>query len=341
MPGPYCVLCGKRDKSVSYHGFPRNDESRKKWLDFCGIDENVLSTATKLCSNHFEEDKLIHKSKNTFLKSNALPTITSKKRKKHQCLDSSLNKSKNSKNISEEIVNNGTVNDNISEEIVSNGTINDKIHHNNGTAFNMTVNDGIVINDGVITNGTAHITVDDRIIDETIDNEIIDMTVDNGIVSNGGISDEIVDKTIHCVNDIITDETVHMGIHHDDGIIINETETLNSDTCLTVNRPSTPPNSERSNCFQTPVKNLHDPRFVGAIRTPHLATPRKARRALEVAKRTIEKQRRKIKTLQQAKIRLVSRITTIKGLIKHLKQKDLLSETTAENLMVTLGYDNN
>lgn len=196
--------------------FPRNDKSRKKWLDFCGIDENVLSTATKLCSYHFEEDKLIRKSKNTFLKCNALPTITNKKRKKRHRLDSSLKKSKNSKNISEEIVNNGTVND--------------KIHHNNGTAFNMTVNDGIVINDGVITNGTAHITVDNRIIDEVIDNGIIDMTVDNGIVSNGGISDEIVDKTIHCDNDIVTDETVHMGIHRDDGIIIDETETLNSDT---------------------------------------------------------------------------------------------------------------
>jgi len=127
---------------------------------------------------------------------------------------------------------------------------------------------------------------------------------------------------------------------HGDGIIINETETLNPDTCLTVNRLSTPPNSERSNCFQTPVKNLHDPRFVGAIRTSHFATPRKVRKALELAKRTIEKQRRKIKTLQQSKIRLVGRITTMKGLIKHLKQKNLSSETTAENLMVTLSNNN-
>ncbi|CAL1678881.1 unnamed protein product [Lasius platythorax] len=30
MPGPYCVLYSKRDKSVSYHRFPRNEESRKK-----------------------------------------------------------------------------------------------------------------------------------------------------------------------------------------------------------------------------------------------------------------------------------------------------------------------
>ncbi|KAM0732969.1 hypothetical protein ACS0PU_001130 [Formica fusca] len=251
--------------------FPRNEESRKKWLDFCGINEVVLSTATKLCSNHFEEDEFIHKSKITFLKSNALPTITSKKRKKHQRLDCSLKKSKHSKNIGEEIVNNGTVDD--------------KTHHNDGTAYNMTVNDGIVTNDGIIINGIAH------------------MTADNGIV--------------------------------------DETKTLSSDTCPTVDRPFTPPNSEESNCFQTPVKNLHDPRFVGAITTPHLATPRKARRALELAKRTIAKQRRKIKTLQQVKTRLVGRITTMKGLIKHLKQKDLLSETTAENLMVTRSNDNN
>lgn len=160
-------------------------------------------------------------------------------------------------------------------------------------------------------------TADDGIADETVEDGIVDMTVDNGIV-NGGISDGIVDKTIHCNNDIITNETVHMGIHRDDGIVTDETKTLSFDTCPTVERPSTPPNFEENNCFQTPVKNLHDPRFVSAITTPHLATPKKARRALELAKRTIAKQRRKIKTLQQAKTRLIDRITTIKGLIKHI-----------------------
>lgn len=220
MPGPYCVLCGKRDKAVSYHGFPRNEESRKKWLDFCGINEGVLSTATKLCSNHFEEDILIHKCKNTFLKSNALPTITSKKRKKHQHLDCSLQKkSKNSKNIGEEIVNNGTVDD--------------KIHHNDETTYNMTDNDGI------ITNEIAHLTANYA-------------------------------------------------------SIIDQTKMLSSDTCLTVDHPSTPPNSEGNNCLQTPVKNLHDPRFVGAIRTPHLATSKKARRVLELAQRTIAKKNQNV-----------------------------------------------
>lgn len=100
--------------------------------------------------------------------------------------------------------------------------------------------------------------------------------------------------------------------------------------------PSTPARDKTTLCsnWQTPTKTLHDPRFVSEIRTPHLATPRKAQRALQLAKWTITQQRRKIKTLQQAHNRLVARVTTMKELIKHLKQKNLLSEAAAENLQV-------
>lgn len=102
--------------------------------------------------------------------------------------------------------------------------------------------------------------------------------------------------------------------------------------------PSTPPRDEAIQCshFQTPTKTIPDPRYVSAIRTPHLATPRKARRALDVAKRTIAQQQRKIKTLQQARNRLISRVKTMKDLIKHLNHKNLLSETAAENLKVNM-----
>ncbi|EFN64983.1 hypothetical protein EAG_08519, partial [Camponotus floridanus] len=71
---------------------------------------------------------------------------------------------------------------------------------------------------------------------------------------------------------------------------------------------------------------IHNPRFVNEIRTPHLGTPRKARRALQFVKWTIIQQKQKIKTLQQARNRLIAHVTTMKGLIKHLKQKNLLSE---------------
>lgn len=125
-------------------------------------------------------------------------------------------------------------------------------------------------------------------------------------------------------------------------LCVSHIETLDSTTktegLLEVinNRPSTPMEVEVTLCsnWQTPTKIIHNPRFVNEIRTPHLATPRKARRALQLAKWTISQQKRKIKTLQQARNRLVARVTTMKGLIKHLKQKNFLSEAAAEHLQI-------
>ncbi|XP_039309958.1 uncharacterized protein LOC120358766 [Solenopsis invicta] len=56
--GVYCLLCGNRNKTVSYHRFPKNKQDREKWLSFCGIKEQDLNTATFLCSNHFKEEDL-------------------------------------------------------------------------------------------------------------------------------------------------------------------------------------------------------------------------------------------------------------------------------------------
>lgn len=83
--------------------------------------------------------------------------------------------------------------------------------------------------------------------------------------------------------------------------------------------------------FQTPMKvssnfripKIHVSRFISDIKTPHLAAPRKAKRALEVAKQIITQQQRKRKILQQCRNRLVVRIMILKDLLKHLKQKDL------------------
>lgn len=87
------------------------------------------------------------------------------------------------------------------------------------------------------------------------------------------------------------------------------------------NRPLTPPNCGNIECFQTPVKAVRIPRYIGEIRTPHLSTPRKAKRTLDIAKKIIQRQQKTIKTLKQAQRRLVVRIRTIKGLIQHLKKK--------------------
>lgn len=67
----------------------------------------------------------------------------------------------------------------------------------------------------------------------------------------------------------------------------------------------------------------HEPRYIGDIRISHLATPQRAERALNLAKLTVKKQRRKILTLQQTTTRLRKRIKTMKTLIDHLKKRML------------------
>lgn len=83
-----------------------------------------------------------------------------------------------------------------------------------------------------------------------------------------------------------------------------------------------------SNC-QTSSKTVSEPCFDGAIKTPRLVAPRTAR-TLESAKQTIKQQRRKIKTLQQARNRLLARITTMKALVENLKQRNLVLEKAAD-----------
>lgn len=75
---------------------------------------------------------------------------------------------------------------------------------------------------------------------------------------------------------------------------MSHTETLDSTTKAEIlledinNRPSAPMEDEVTLCsiWQTPAKIIHNPRFVNEIRIPHLTTPRKVRRALQLAKRT-------------------------------------------------------
>jgi len=82
------------------------------------------------------------------------------------------------------------------------------------------------------------------------------------------------------------------------------------------------------------LHRLQEPHYIGDITAQHLSTPRKAQRVLKIAKDTIARQQRKIKSLQQCRNRLVTRITTLKSLVKHLEQKNLLTEVAAEHLKV-------
>jgi len=81
---------------------------------------------------------------------------------------------------------------------------------------------------------------------------------------------------------------------------------------------------------------ISEPRYVGDIRSPHLATPRRAKRTLALARGVIDKLKRTIKTLQQSRNRLYARIKNMKDLVKELKKKNLISESAFDSLTVSL-----
>lgn len=55
--------------------FPKQKEIRQQWLGFCGINEDVLNTATRICSNHFQDYLKNKRGKAVVLNSNAVPSI--------------------------------------------------------------------------------------------------------------------------------------------------------------------------------------------------------------------------------------------------------------------------
>ena len=292
MPNRYCVLCGNRDKSDSYYSFPINEESRKKWLAYCGINEQVLNTVTKLCWNHFQKDDIIRIGKSTIVKHNAVPSIIRKKRKVYKC--SGL--IKNCKDYILKKQESATV--------------------RSGTVDNINCN-SVDINNA---------NLGDRTID---DGRVNDNTVYNGAV------DDISSNNVDIKNANFDNRTTDLG--NFEFVSVNEDPTLLlEETCGPVNRLSTPQNYESIQCFQTPIKAVRNLRYVGDIRPAHLATPREAERALQLAKQTIANQHRKIKSLQQARNRLIGRLMTMKALVKYFKKKSRMMEMTAKNLMVTL-----
>lgn len=91
---------------------------------------------------------------------------------------------------------------------------------------------------------------------------------------------------------------------------------------------------------ETPKKPKYcEPRYVGDIKSPHIATPRSAKRCLKLAKQTIHHQKLKIKSLQQQKRNLNNRIKNLEALIEHLKKKNLISGSSADTMVVSIsGY---
>ncbi|XP_076681241.1 uncharacterized protein LOC143375727 [Andrena cerasifolii] len=184
-------------------------------------------------------------------------------------------------------------------------------------------------------------TADDRNCKNVdIDNTNLgDRTIDDGRVTDKTVRDGAVDdlssSNVDTENANFDNRTVNPG--NFEFVSVNDDPTvLLEETSGPINRPPTPPNCESIQCFQTPAKAARNPRHSGDIRTLRRVTHRKAIRALQLAKLTIANQHRKIKSLQQARNRLIGHVMTMKVLVKYFKTKNRMMEMTTENLMATL-----
>ncbi|XP_039309077.1 uncharacterized protein LOC105204459 [Solenopsis invicta] len=250
--GVYCLLCGNRNKTVSYHRFPKNKQDREKWLSFCGIKEQDLNTATFLCSNHFKEEDLKKKLNCLITNPGAIPSIKTQKRKKSNTTDKCLPPIKK---------------------------------HNLGEVVSIVEADA--------SNSP------------TAANTIFTLIEDSPTAAN--TRSTLIEDSPTAANTIFT-------LIEDSPTAANTTSTL-----IEVNRRTLP-------------MTVPEPRYVGDIRTPHLATPRRAKRAVALTRRVISQYSRNIKTLQQSQNRLRARNGSPDIMHEILKRKKGLKKKYSEEL---------
>jgi len=84
---------------------------------------------------------------------------------------------------------------------------------------------------------------------------------------------------------------------------------------------------------ETP-KSLKRKFYVGDIKLPDLATPKRAKRCFNKARLQIISQRKKINVLHQTVRRLRKKLTSLQKLIEHLKSNNLISEQAHDDILV-------
>ncbi|KYN06873.1 THAP domain-containing protein 9 [Cyphomyrmex costatus] len=228
--------------------FPKNKELREKWMDFCGIDEKVLNSATKLCSIHFEEDAIIRRKNRAVAKVDAVPCTIIKKRQFPKA----------DKDV--------------------------YMYWKNSSA-------------------------------------------------QGKMCTICILSLLLLVHDVLLLLFFFFEWIVSD-TLINEFFCRRHYDIVALDQPSTSKTSGNVECLQTPKKSYQFPRYVGDIRSPHFATPRRAKRTFDVVKVTVRKQQMTIKSLKQRQKRLLNRIKTMEGMIQHLKNRQLLDESTSDNILL-------
>ncbi len=75
---PSCKMSSRFNSVISFHSFPLNKETRKKWLQNIRREDYKVSPNTRVCSRHFRTDDFIEQSTPTsrrLLKKGAVPTL--------------------------------------------------------------------------------------------------------------------------------------------------------------------------------------------------------------------------------------------------------------------------
>uniref|UniRef100_A0A673GC90 THAP domain-containing protein 1 n=1 Tax=Sinocyclocheilus rhinocerous TaxID=307959 RepID=A0A673GC90_9TELE len=75
---PFCKMSSRFNSVISFHSFPLNKETRKKWLHNIRREDYKVSPNTRVCSRHFKGDDFFEPSTPTarrLLKKGAVPTL--------------------------------------------------------------------------------------------------------------------------------------------------------------------------------------------------------------------------------------------------------------------------
>ncbi|XP_020295061.1 uncharacterized protein LOC109860409 isoform X2 [Pseudomyrmex gracilis] len=92
--------------------------------------------------------------------------------------------------------------------------------------------------------------------------------------------------------------------------------------------------NEQQNLYATPKKRrFAEPRYISEITTSDFSSPKKARRVIDMVKKTYKEKCNLIHNLQKKNRALCKRITTLEDLVTHLRKEALMSEEGADTLM--------
>lgn len=121
-------------------------------------------------------------------------------------------------------------------------------------------------------------------------------------------------------------------LFREDSALLSGVEALKSST-------STASETERQAVTVEPQGILVPPRkrkfYWGDINSDDFSTPRKAKRAFKIPRKEVSKQRHKVVALKQLNRRLRTRLTNIQSLMKNLKEKNLMNESSQDTITVS------